>query len=163
MRTPNAAGLLIALVVFGALSAAPAVARADCPGLKQAQATFDQAIPSTAYLESLRGTAAQDRVKQIDVAIAQARTCLVKGSVDDKSSALAFISALAYRQAYILTHDGVPADRASAVSLAKANEHELNAFESSHMLSSQDSADLDNWLHWDGLMIDQPDQACLDC
>jgi hypothetical protein len=152
-------GLVFAAVT---LDAAPAVA-AECPGVTQAAATFDHAIPSDAYLESLHGADAQAHVATIDTAIAQARTCLSKGSVDEKSSALAYVSSLTYREAYLLTHDGIATDRAAAVTLAKQNERELNAFESSHLMSSQGSADFDNWLYWDDLMINKPDKACLGC
>ena len=153
------AGLFFAVV---ALLAKPAVA-AECPGVTQAAATFDHAFPSDAYVESLRGADAQAHVAIIDTAVAQARPCLSKGPVDEQSDALAYISALTYRKAYILTHDGIAADRPAAVALAKQNERELNAFQSSHMMSSQASADFDNWLYWDDLMINNPDKACLGC
>jgi len=146
-----------------ALCAAPSVARAACPELKAAWATQDKVLPPKVDVHALRGAGAQRAVGRYEAVITQAQACLAKGSVDDRASALATISQVRYIQAWLLTHDGIASDRPKAVAIAKRSEREIKAFMASHMLSGQNAATMDNWLHFDDLMINKPGEACLGC
>jgi hypothetical protein len=153
------------LVVFAtlALFAVPNIARAACPELKAAWATQDKVLAPKVDVHTLRGAAAQRAVQRYQAVITQAQPCVSKGSVDDRASALATISQVRYIQAWLLTHDGIPGDRAKAVAIAQRSEKDIKAFMASHMLSGQNAATMDNWLHFDDLMINKPAEACLGC
>jgi hypothetical protein len=161
MRTFSIA--LIALLVAFACVAMPSAARAACAGLVAARVTQDAVIPDKVDVHTLRGLKAQRAVQRYRIAIDQAQPCLAKGTPDERASALVTISQIRYIQAWILTHDGVPRDRTEAVAIATRSEREIKTFSSSHTLSGQNVASLDNWLHWADLMINKPAEACLGC
>jgi hypothetical protein len=155
---------LLAIIFCAACAAAPAVARAACPALKTAQSMQDAALPSGADVHKLQGAAAQTYVEKLDDAIAKAQTCMSVGKTDDRADALTTISQIRYIQAFVLTHDGVATDRAKAIAIAKASQKQINAFSSANGdLSSQASANLDNWSYWNDKMINKPAEACLGC
>jgi hypothetical protein len=155
---------LLAIVLAAVCAAVPAAARAACPALKAAQDLQDAALPPGADVHKLQGAAAQSYVAKLGDAIAKAQTCMSGGKTGDRADALTTISQIRYIQAFVLTHDGVPSDRAKAVEIAKASQKQIDAFRSAGGdLSSQAMANLDNWSYWNDKMINNPTEACLGC
>ena len=158
--------LPIVLLVAFALTAMPVVARAakstPCPGLAVAQAT-QISLEGPMYGPPLKGAAAERHAQRYQAAIAQAQPCLSKGTSNDRALALRTISQLHYIQAYILTRDGVPADRTKGIAIAQSDAQAVTSFLSSHSLSSQSKADLRDQLHRDDVMIHHTTQACYAC
>jgi hypothetical protein len=155
---------LRALLLCITCAAASGVARAACPALKEAQALQDASLPAGADEHKLQGAAAQAYVAKLDLAASKAQTCMSVGSPDDRALALTTMSQIRYVQAWELTHDGVAADRAKAVAIAKQSQTAIDAFRTAHGdLSQQSSANLDNWSFWNGKMMDAPAEACLGC
>lgn len=154
---------LLSLLLTCGFAAVPTLAQAACPALKAAQSLQDAALPAGADVHELSSSASQTYVRKLDDAVAKAQTCMGSGSVDDRAAALTTISQIRYIEAWVLTHDGVAADRTKAIAIAKQSQKEIDAFRSANGLSGQASADLDNWSYWNGLMIDHPGEACLGC
>jgi hypothetical protein len=155
---------VLAIIFCAVCTAAPATARAACSALKTAQGMQDAALPSGADVHKLQGTAAEDYVAKLGGAIALAQTCVSAGKIEDRADALTTISQIRYIQAFVLTHDGVAADRTKAIAIAKTSQKQIDAFVSANPdLSSQATANLDNWSYWNDKMINKPAEACLGC
>jgi hypothetical protein len=153
---------LLALILGLTCAFVPAAARAAC--LDAAYKLQDAALPAGADVHKLHGAAAETYVVNLDGAIAKAQTCMSSGTPDSRAGALASISQMHYIQAWVLTNDGVAADRAKAVAIAKQSQKAIDAFSSANgNLSQQSSANLDNWSHWNDKIINSPGEACLGC
>jgi hypothetical protein len=143
--------LCFALAAFAIVTfALPAVAYAACPGYTAAAALRDKAVDDKVHSSKLKGDKAQAAIANLKSGIASAESCMGTGSTADRAAALGVAAQLRWNQACVLSYDGIPADKKSAIAIVKASDREMDAFSTNHPSLSQDGQILfQNWEHFD--------------
>ena len=143
--------LCFALAAFAIVTfALPAAAHAACPGYTAAAALRDKAVDAKVHSSKLTGQKAQAAIANLKSGIASAESCVGKGSTADRAAALAVAAQLRWNEACVLSFDGIPADKKTAMTIAKSSDREMDAFSSNHPSLSEDGRILfENWEHFD--------------
>jgi hypothetical protein len=147
---------------LGGMAAPVAASAAACPGYVTAAAVRDRAVDDKVHSSKLSGSAAQSAIVNLKKGMVAGQSCASVGNTADRAATLAVIAQLRWNEACVLSYDGVPADKKTAVAIAKASDREIDAFTTSHSdLSGDAQALFGNWEHFDqDIEAGQPD-SCL--